>query len=294
MEFETTDQIYDAMNDERTNYTALNTLQPAIDDEQTLLNDLTTPSRVAQWRLAFWIISHGIWQMVNRVKQYLSDIENKIQTAPPGSPAWLQQKVLEFQWDAATPQIVQAFPYVAYPVVDESMRLITQCAVVTIPVGGYRVKIASNLAPISTPQLDALKSYLSQINFGVPYNVVNANADFLMLGYDIYYDGQYSSVIQQRVADAINTFMSDFNTKNFNGVVLLSKLQDIIKAVDGVVDVVAKQVEARPYTIAASGATKLVDDYDVLLKQYSTYAGYFQIDTDTGRTLADTLSFIVA
>ena len=49
-------EIYDLLVAEKNNQPTLAALQPAIDDEQTLLSDLTSASKVAIWRL--WLYCH--------------------------------------------------------------------------------------------------------------------------------------------------------------------------------------------------------------------------------------------
>lgn len=44
-------EIYDSMNAEKQNMASLTDLAPAVNDTQTLLTDLNSPSKVAHWRL---------------------------------------------------------------------------------------------------------------------------------------------------------------------------------------------------------------------------------------------------
>ncbi len=255
---------------------------------------LTSPSQVAAWRNFLNVIATEIYQQQQVMNLFEQEVEAFIAGQAAGTNTWLQQKVLEFQYSATVAQIIQFVNFAPqYLTVDETLRIITQCAVVNRNVGGYTVKIAANLAPISVPQYDALSSYLAHLNFGVPFFIINSDPDFLMLDADIIYDGQYSPVIQQDVTDAINDYIQDFNTNNFNGNIVVSKLQDVIQSVPGVIDVRLKQVEGRKSTTPVASATKMVDNAQVLLLGYSTYAGYIIIDTTAGRTLADTLNFIV-
>lgn len=256
---------------------------------------LTSPSKVAIWLSWTYVAAVAINIFENILDVYKANLEASIASAAVGTNLWLQAQVLKFQYSATVPQIVQVSSTfsVAYPIVDATLRPITQCAVVNRNTGGYIVKIASNLAPITDmPTKNALISYLSQINFGVKYILVNQDADFLMIGATIYYDGQYSSVIEQSVTDAINAYITDFDNNNFNGDIFLSKIEDAIQAVTGVKDVVLTQIEARAYNILAANATKLVNASTVLSRSYATQAGYIIIDTDAGRTLADTLTFV--
>ena len=58
-------EIYNELVLEKQNFTQLNALQPNIDSSQTLLNDLNTSSKVAVWRLIFFVVAVGIWSLEN-------------------------------------------------------------------------------------------------------------------------------------------------------------------------------------------------------------------------------------
>jgi hypothetical protein len=251
---------------------------------------LTSPSQVALWRQFLNLISTEQALFEDLLQIFEQDVEALIRSAPVGSNAWIQKKVLEFQYDAVSPQVLQldANYAISYPAIDSSKRIITQCAVPNDATGGFYVKVASNLAPLSSPQYNALVSYLEQINFGTTFTIINANPDLLMIGADIQYNAQYSTFIQD-AKNAIRQWQTDFNTNNFNGKVLLSKIEDVIQAVPGCVDVVFRQVEATPDGLAIA---VLVNNSQVLQQSYDTYAGYSIIDPNAGRTLDDTLTFI--
>ena len=57
----TIQQIYDAIITEKQNMTALNALQPSVDNAQTLLSDASSSSKVAAWRLLFWVVAAAIY-----------------------------------------------------------------------------------------------------------------------------------------------------------------------------------------------------------------------------------------
>lgn len=50
---------YDYMIAEKQTNSNLNNLVPNPDTNQTLLNDLTTPSKVADWRLWIWVVANS-------------------------------------------------------------------------------------------------------------------------------------------------------------------------------------------------------------------------------------------
>ena len=262
-------------------------------------NNAITPSKVNLFVLISFIVATSINIFEQLLDVFKSTIEKEIAQAAPGTNAWLQQQVLNFQYSATDPQVIQfvtndaGLLYPQYPVVNPALRIITQCAVVTRGIGGYVIKVASNLLPVGTTEMNALTSYCQQINFGVPFSFINVNADMLYFGADIYYNGQYSPVIKDNVKAAITAYINDFDTNNFNGTIFLSKLEDVIQAVAGVSDVVLKQIEVNPDPALLLPTTVMVNNYNEALRYYNTYAGYMIVDTNTGRTLDDTLNFFI-
>lgn len=259
---------------------------------------LTSTSTVAVWYLWTYIQAVAINIFEQLLDLYKAEVEGFVATASAGTPKWIQKQVLLFQWSATTPQVIQFdtnnfFPY--YPSVNPALQIITQCSVTTGPNKIVLVKAASNSTALTAPQLAALRSYLDFINFaGVYFQLRSVAADFIMLGYDIYYDGQYSSSIATDCATAINNFLNTSNQNNFNGVTKLSSIEDVLQGVVGVRDVVAKTVEVRAYNVLAANATKLVSGATTILRSCNPFAGYMIVDTGAGRTLADTLNFIVS
>lgn len=259
---------------------------------------LTSTSAVAIWRLWTFIVATAIGAFEQLLDIYQSTIEAKMIEAPAGTNAWLRSRVLLFQYDAVTPQYIQFnntnYSFY-YDVPNTALCIVTSCAVITNPNKVVLVKVAkggSTPVPLSSLEKAALTTYLDYINFaGVYFELISADADFIMVGADIYYDGQFASVIVQNVKDAINNYVQNLP---FNGLIVLSKLEDAIQSVQGVNDVVFSNVEARPNATIPANAFKLVSAYDVLLRNYSTFAGYSITDTATGRTLDDTLNFVVS
>jgi len=169
--------------------------------------------------------------------------------------------------------------------------------VTTLPNKIVNIKVAkggNTPTPLDSTELSALTSYLSYINFaGVYFNLISAPPDFIYLGVDVYYNGQFSNVIQTNVEQAVNNYLTNANAEYFNYTIYLSKLVDIIQAVNGVNDVVLRQVEVRPHFTSVANAYVMVDNYQTYIRQYNPYAGYMIPDTATGRTLNDSISYVI-
>ena len=85
-------QIYDAMITEKETFSSLNTLVPNPDTAQTFLSDLTTSSKVAIWRLMFWVVAVAIWsheQIFDQHKAELIEIGNNLIT---GTKRWYKEQ----------------------------------------------------------------------------------------------------------------------------------------------------------------------------------------------------------
>lgn len=262
---------------------------------------LISTSKVAIWKLWAWIVATSQNILEQLIDAYIVEIEAVVDRAPAGTPKWIQDKIFKFQFSPTDPQIIQLNTTtfeVFYPTTNETLRIVTQASVGTLPNKSVSVKVAkggTSPTPLDSTEKAALYSYLDFINFsGVYFVLVSTDADLIYIGTDVYYNGQYSGVIQGNVEDAINAFLSDSNINKFNYTMHLTKLQDAIQAVPGVTDIVLRQIEVRPSTIAAADAFRLVDNYTVALRQYNPYAGYMIPDTDTGRTLADGITYIIS
>ena len=69
-------EIYDSIIAEKQNMASLNALQPSIDSSQDLLNDLTSSSKVAVWRLWAFITAVAINVFEVFHYQHVAWIEN--------------------------------------------------------------------------------------------------------------------------------------------------------------------------------------------------------------------------
>jgi hypothetical protein len=219
--------------------------------------------------------------------EFKTEIEDIATNAIPGTAAWIQDKVFKFQYDATTPQYVEIIDFVPqYATVDEDLRIITRCAVLTLGNGRIQVKVAKSdpPVPLGASELTALTQYLENILPAGPYlTVTNLDADKLYIDANIYYDGQYIDSIQATVEQALNDYLADLP---FDGVVAVSKIQDTIQAVEGVKDVVINEVRARKDTTVFASATTVT-------RQWATVAGYIVEETTASNTWGDTITYIV-
>lgn len=259
---------------------------------------LTSTSKRAIHRLFAFIIATAIALHEQLLDIFKTEVEGIAASAVPATPAWLQKKIFEFQYSSDIPQVIQVVdplspPY--YPVVDESLRIITRCSVSPTQGGRVQIKVAKGDPPeeLTADEKTALAAYVQPPNgigiAGVEYVIVSSPSDKLRIQADIYYEGNYSQTIQASVKDAISAFLAAIP---FNGVVKVSDLEKAIRNVPGVSDILIYNLQARPDSTPIGSATYLVQDRKTLSRLWNTSAGYIVSETTAGNTLDDTLTFI--
>lgn len=273
------------------------TIQATMDAEQALQTDLTTlnsPSQTAIYRLWKFITSTIINYLEQLWDIYKAELETQISAAAVGSNAWLQSKVMKFQYSASTPQVLAVDSNFAinYPTIDTTLQIITRCSVTTTSQRVCLVKVAKSDPPValSAPELSSLSGFLSDLNFaGVNYVAQSLTSDKIYIDADIYYNGQYASTISANVIDAINAYLAAIP---FDGKIKLMSLIDAIQGVTGVTDVVLRNIAIRADATAFANKTYLVQNKTSIIPLYQMYAGYATEETTSGYTFTDTLVFI--
>jgi hypothetical protein len=269
------------------------TMLDAIAADSVLSTLLTSTSRRAIFRLFTYVVAVAINGLEQLIDIFKAEVEAIALVAAPATPAWLQDQILKFQYSATTPQVIQLINFApAYQVVDELLRIVTRCSVTTNLSNNVLIKVATGEPPaaLSSPQLAALQSYVNEIGIaGVIYNVTSEASDKLFVEANVYYDGQYSAVISANVIEAIENFLAAIP---FNGQMKISDLEEAITSVEGVNDVVLVNVKARSNATAFGSGSFLVQNQQTIGRLWSTIAGYMVGETDSGNTLADSLTFI--
>lgn len=267
-----------------------------MDDAQaseTSLSSLNSPSATSIYKLWKFITATIINYLEQLWDLYKVSIETTIANGAVGSPAWLQAQILKFQYSATVPQVLTLINFSpSYTKVDTTLRLITRSSVKTMANKTISVKVAKSDPPVAltTTELNSLKGYLSDIGFaGTQTNTYSYNSDKLYLVANIYYNGQYASVISATVIAAINDY---FSRIPFDGTLKLLTLEDYIQKVAGVTDVVIVNCAVRADTTAFASKTFLVSASTTIYPTYALFAGYVVGETTVGNTLADTLVFI--
>jgi len=257
------------------------------------LAEANSTSRRAIWRLFSYVQASAILLLEQIIDVFTTENDVKISKAIPATASWLNAKVFEFQYSATNPQIIQLQNFApVYPVIDASLRLISRCSVVTTLSNQVIIKVAKQEPPIAltSGELSSLQSYVNQIGIiGVNYNCQSLTSDKLFIEAEIYFDGQYSTVISGTVINAINTFLSQLS---FNGVLKVSDIELAIRNVIGVNDVLLKNVKMRSDATTFANGTFLIQNNTVISRIFPTVSGYVVGETTSGSTFTDKLTFI--
>jgi len=251
-----------------------------------ILANLNSPSQTSYYRLWTFIsaVNYQIEQQMWDETQ--AQLQNLLFQNAPGTPQWLQQQVLNYQYGYTVQLNSNYQPY--YPVIDTGATIVTQCSVTQDDARNVLVKVAGgtpgSLTPIMTGSpINGLIAYLDAISFCGINIVVSSNpADQIYIPAQIFYNGQYVEAdVQQNVIDAINQYLFDMP---FDGTIYLSRLETAILSVQGVDDVQFGTVTARNYSTPYGAGNP------VITRTYVTQAGYIIGEQTSGYTLLDSIT----
>lgn len=256
------------------------------------LSTLTSTSQTAKWNLYYFIVASCIAifeQLQDLFKTYLETIAA---TAAPSTPQWTRNKVLKFQTGDVAELNTTTF-VIEYPTINTANQILTRCAVVTSPNRTVLIKVAKSdpPEPVSVGELAELQSYVETFNpAGIAFTLINEDSDKMEVAATIYFNGQYSAVIQSNVEAALNNYMANLP---FNGVISTQSVVDAMQGAEGVISLSLTRILTRKDTVAyGSGATlyNLATGIDSV--QYQTVSGYVVEETTASHTFADTITYI--
>lgn len=243
--------IYDSMVSEKQSMTTLGNLQPNIDSSQNLLQDLTSQSKVAIWRLLFFVVAVSIYVLEKLFDEHKIWIENRASELIVGSEKWYELKAREFQFGDNLEFDGTVYKY---PVINEENKIVKIVAAKQ-SAGLVLLKLAKldgdNPIPLNTVELDAFKAYINKVKFaGIKVPCVSRDADELNIAYTVYYnplvlnsEGQLLSDTSIKPAEiAINNYCKNLP---FNGVFSVTELTDKIQQSEGVINPVFRLGETR-------------------------------------------------
>lgn len=257
------------------------------------LVNLTSTSQTAKWNLYYFIVASCIAIFEQLQDIFKTDLETIASSAAPSTPQWTRNKVLKFQTGDVAELNTSTF-VIEYPTVNTANQILTRCAVITAPNRTVLIKVAKNdpPEPVSAPELAELQSYIETFNpAGIAFSIINEDSDKMAVEATIYYNGQYSAVIQTNVEAALNNYMANLP---FNGVITTQAVVDAMQSAEGVSNVSLQTIKVRRDTTSFANAInlfRLANGTDAV--QYQTYAGYVVEETTAGQAFADTITYQV-
>jgi hypothetical protein len=202
---------------------------------EATLDGLTNASKTSEYNLWMWMSAAMavIQQQVWADKQ--AQIQERIDGFIPIPDRWLQSEVLKFQFGDTLVWDNDLKRY-KYAVLDASKQIIKRCAVIRSG-GTTFVKVATQNAPLTAPQLVAFNAYLQDIIWAGSNveTAVSQPADVLDARMTVYYDGSKPlAEIKSIVEAAFNEYLINDDTKPgtvpFNGQYSINKHADYIES----------------------------------------------------------------
>lgn len=258
-------------------------------ENEPALQELSSSSKVAIWRLWTYITAFAIWTLEKIFDTHQNEVNLALKELKPHTVRWYRNKALAFQYGFDLVEDSDEFQNENHSVEEiEKSKIIHYSAVVESQEDSRLiVKIATEqgeeLQPISQEQKACFEAYLSEIkDAGVKISVINYLPDILKLQMKIYRDplvldanGQSILTGKKPVEEAIKNYMKKLP---FNGELVLAHLVNELQKVEGV---------KIPHLILAKSKwiDALQSDYDhfsPIEVKTIPISGYFKIEDFNG------------
>jgi hypothetical protein len=262
----TTADIYEQITNEISTMDNLLSLVPQLDTHQDLLDDLSSASSVAIWRLFTRTIAYAISTFERNLEEFEDDIQDIIDAQKIMTSEWYVQKSLEYQ-DGDTISVNETTYEAGYESLDESKQIITSASLEEI---GNRVilKVIKTGGALNTDEKTRFETYINKIKaLGTKIEVRSVDGDKLKLYMTIVYNGEKRlGDVQTNVESTINTYITNLP---FNSKIKVISLIDELQKIDGVDDV----------RFTSAEATDVLGDTTAFSWEYQSYAGWCSIDS---------------
>ena len=214
-----------------------------------------TFSAVSVESIWFSIVATAIYILETLFDAFKEDVDDKIAEAIVASIPWYHKISLEFQYGDELVFDEKTQGYV-YPEVDVSKQIVKFAACRDL--GGMVYVLASKAdgsglpTPLSTPELSAFNSYLTQRKpAGVLLQTNSLAADLVRVNVSVEYNPQIINSSGQLISDpsiypvedAINAYLAGIV---YGGALNKTKLVDAIQGAAGVNDVLLNTVSVKP------------------------------------------------
>jgi hypothetical protein len=271
----TIDEIYNSLLIEKANHAELNALNSV--------------SRVAMWKLYFYVVSVFQWVNEKMWDAFALSVDDKIANQTVGKREWYRQLALNFQYGYnLTSDGKYDNSNLTQAQIDDS-KIIKYCSVTETSDGKLRMKVAKQLdnkpIQLNDGELAAFSVYIDKLKFdGVKILKESHAADNLKLTIDIWYDSLVIKSDGSRIDGSSATPVKDgiinyLNNLDYNGEYSNTKLQDALQQVTGVKRCTIKLSQSKyglyPFVnidekIVADAGFFVVNDADLIInyRQY--------------------------
>ena len=275
-------EIFDSIITEKETFSSLDDLVPNPDSAQTFLDDLTSSSKVAIWRLQFWVMAVAIFIHESLFDTFKADVETRALEIIPATTRFYVLEALKFQLGDELIFTDGTFKFEdSTSAAALAKKIITQASardinqVVTLKIA--KDDGSGGLEKLTPTEVTAFEAYLDNIKIaGTKTIVISDDPDLLKVAYTIQFDPlvmkEDGTLIEDGtspVQEAIDAYIEGLP---FDSIFRVQDLTDAIQLARGVVNAVADVVEAK---------FALLDFEDILAVQTETYlpnAGYLITD----------------
>lgn len=263
----------------------INTIyQEIILQKNQVLPELTNNRPTSVWNrfaFVFATITNTLEQLFD---SYQADLTNLTNQAAYGSKEWLKKKAYEFQYSSSDPQVISWVPAnyrYEYPVVNESLRIITQASVQVASGNQVLIKVAKgdigSLTPLDSVEKASALGYFNTICPAGQYvELISEVGDTLDLALVIYFDGQIpTTIINANATQAITDYLQGLS---FDGVVYAASIVDAVQSTPGIINVVLVDNGG---TISNYNNGFTPTSWNNWVQLYSGYAGTINLNIST-------------
>jgi hypothetical protein len=258
---------------------------------------LTSDSKVSVWGNFSYIIAVCVGIFDQLLDLFRAEIETKTEANPPSTGTFVVDKSKNlFQYDINVPQILQVInDKSTYTTIDLNKRIITRCAITTLPNKKVVVQVAKSEPPekLTANELIAYDQFLdNMLPIGINYTAYSSDPNKVYILADVYFNGSLASSIKEIVVKSINSYLSLIDENSF---LVISDLENAIKQTEGVISVVLKKVYLRADTNSFTLADKIYDlSLGINVNKAKFSAGYAVTETTALNTINDTITYISA
>lgn len=270
--------IYTALINEKNALAALNGLQPSIDDSQTMLTDLTSPTRVADWRVWIAFMAFCIMALENFLDLFRKEVDAKAKTIIPMTAPYLAERVKNFQLGDDLVWIGSRFDYA---VINPALRIVNYVAIVE-SAGQVIIKVAKDIGAGPVPldpatEMPPLDDYTHKLcPPGTNRVLQSSDPDYVTMQLNAFFnplviasDGSLvGSPSVFPLEDAINNY---FRNLPFNGKFRLNDFVDAMQNAPGIINPTVVFLYTKYGALA----------YQPMFDEYIPDAGYLIVDPAT-------------